>query len=154
MTSRDPFVCVYARNLGFLPSFQPHYCEDSLTVLHSHTSLWGSSSPFHVRPQTPWRTCSRSWGCPRSRPTASLGADLWGEPHGCTHSWRAPPLCKHGLQRSPPLLRWWHKWMLFLDCLQTHKTGTSRHIWHNKNKWEINHFIIWHIHPLFFSPFL
>lgn len=101
-------VCV-CYNPGALPSFLPHYCEDSSTAGHSRTSLWGSSSPSRVRPQTPWRTCSHSWGCLRSRPTASLAAGLWGELRGCTHSWRAPPLCRHGSPRSPPLLRWWHK---------------------------------------------
>lgn len=55
-----------------LPIFQLHYCEDSWTVVRSHKSPWGSFSPSRVRPQTPWRTCSRSWGCRRSRPIASL----------------------------------------------------------------------------------
>lgn len=103
---------------AILPSVLPHYCEDSSTAVHSRVSLWGSSSPSHGHPQTPWRTCSHSWGCLRSRPRASLGEDLWGEQHDCTHSWKAHPLCRPGSRRSPLRRHLWHTWMLFLDCLQ------------------------------------
>lgn len=127
------FVRARVCDSAILPSVLPHYCEDSSTAVHSRVSLWGSSSPSHGHPRTPWRTCSHSWGCLRSRPRASLGEDLWGEQHDCTHSWKAHPLCRPGSRRSPLRRHLWHTWMPFLDCLQIQ---IPHDIW-NKTRVEI-----------------
>lgn len=62
-----------------LPCDQPRCSAGSSACEPAPPNLSRSSSPSPWRPRTPWRSGTRTPRCPRSRPTASLGASPWAK---------------------------------------------------------------------------